>query len=350
MECKYCKSKWHTEPETTSSFCPFCGEDLRTDKQKKEDKKGFDYTWGLLHEDTLKKNPNTKNTALRDLALDSYRKAAASKPDDAVHAAAFLQRYPWSSQGLQQILQQSNEPAGLIQSLGEVQEADRAALQILLEAAVSGSERSALRFLFCLDQICKTADIPDSQTEPLLSAAASGIHNHPLVLAQIQRMQGCYQQAAQELCTGLKTERLILDDPDLFFAWSGLAKNPEDRISQLQQALTKQDAEMKMRSILNALYHPLSQAGHEFDHLNEAISLVTSDLDDHQQLFTDLTRKMLERRENLRGIHLCLQQLKNQGVLTSQIEDLLNLHYEKVYMVPYEKIQETDYILDPEFL
>lgn len=341
MECKYCKANW--EGELDVYVCPFCGEDLREERDPSRKTPDFNFTWGLIHADTLRKSRGPVNLSLRDQALIFFVKSCQENPENAVYTSAFLCQYPDPSENLLALDQQYLEPWMVWKDMDP---AESLTLSLLCWAMKKQDIAAGLRFFWLLTQ----ENLTPADTETLAvhlmedwQHAGQGLSD--IVQAAFLACENRPVSAGRILASAARGKKLKIFSWKEMERYTGIPGDPEGRIQFVKEA-AEHVSQNGLEPVLEGLYRPLQNPDRLFDHLPLLTEEIVPVLKENQADWIEITMHMLKNEQMLRGIHLVLQQIKNSHPeLESQLEPLLKLHYEKVYMKSYDWIGATDFAI-----
>lgn len=348
MKCPHCKREWKTEPQTeTPLYCPFCDEIL-DHKKAKPQKEPFFYTWGLIHEENLRKNSRNPSKQDFESALENYMKAIEERKDLACRPADLAADYPQFSDVSDRLIPLSDD----LRDLKLCTDSQKRIAGLYKMALENGSTQAAGKLGRYIRGQLKNDKAALSLLNQLIYSDSSWMKNPELysgLNALSALMQKNYALAVSEYKKMLKAENsvLIAVSPALFYELSRLPENFENRKEYIENAFEDEN----ICSLIQGLCRPLSREDGKFDQLNLLDSLMLDILKKNSEEAVSVLRQMIETENSLSGLHLLLQQCSRMDPgLNELFKPLLELHYQKVYMKPYSWIAQTDYVLDPQFL
>ena len=348
MKCPHCKREWKTEPQAeVPVFCPFCDEML-DHKKAQPQKEPFFYTWGLIHEEDLRKN--IRNPKIQDFeaALDNYLKAVGERKDLSVKPADLAADYPQFSDAANRLIPLPED----LKDSAELTDYEKRIAGLYKQALENGNEQAAGK----LGRFIRKHSVDDiaalKMLNQLIYSDSSWMKNPNLysgLNALSALMQKNYSLAVSEYKKMLNAENSVLTavSPALFYELSGLPDSLENRKKYIEKAFEAEN----VCSLIQGFCRPLAQEDGKFDHLNLLDRPILDFFKDNSEETVSLIRQMIETENSLSGLHLLLQQCSRMDSdLDQAFKPLLELHYQKVYMKPYSWISQTDYVLDQKFL
>ncbi len=348
MKCPHCRREWKTEPQSDAPvFCPFCDEIL-DHKKAKPQKEPFFYTWGLIHEEDLKKN--SRNPKIQDFeaALDNYLEAVGERKDLSVKPADLATDYPQFSEVANRLIPLGKD----MNNLDELTDSEKRITGLYKQALENGNGQAAGK----LGRFIRAHSVDDKAAlnalNQLIYSDSSWMKNPGLysgLNALCALMQNNYSLAVSEYKKMLNAEDSVFTalSPSLFYELSGLPARFENRKKYIEKAFEAGN----VCSLIQGLCRPLVQEDRKFDQLNLLDRPILDFFNENSEETVSVIRQMIETENSLSGLHLLLQQCSRMDPdLDELFKPLLELHYQKVYMKPYSWISQTDYVLDPKFL
>lgn len=352
MKCSSCFREWKTDPKQKEpETCPFCGQ-KQNSRPDPQEKAPFFFTWGLIIQDNMKKAGKRATAADFDQALDYYSKALDESLQYAAEVADFAVQWPQFQDHLSVL---KNRP--FIESFSLPDDSQNIILSLYLEGMkhlkpgvpakmtswlkkqfpdTEEGKQSVLKVLGEAVYSKGTWQEHEEYYDSLNAAAALLQHQYGLAATYYKKLAGADENT-----------RLIVSGSRLLEELSGIPADPEKRTEYIS-VMTEQK---NLSRLLLAIVQPAADSQNEYVHQSrlsaETINLIRESMSETRKIL----KTMLEKQALLSGSHLFMQQLSSQDEqFREQLKDLLDLHYEKVYMKPYSWIRESDFVIDPEIL
>ncbi len=338
MECKNCHAKFGWEPkEFILLECPFCSSSLETEPAAPE-KPSFDWTWGDIFAQNLKKSRNTSQSDY-DQTLSYYVKGWKENPAYGWMLADFLEQTTLTNKQTKELILPELSDSSL-------PEKQLAAVSVLVHSCQK-KDRAAYEKLIHLDSCLSDPDV--HQLVEQISSMPEFQTKIPSAKAIALAREGKQKDAARLIFESMELDHdmkfYLLSDQE-YALFTGCSLDAKERVEQVRNALKKET--VNMDAVVQLLARPVEPEQQAFDHLNDSLDLALPYIREHQTEFFAAVRKVMKQGGILRGFHLLLTLLKTtEPEMSDQIAPLLDLQYEKVYMKPYDWISKTDRIWSP---
>ncbi|WP_304684626.1 hypothetical protein [Ileibacterium valens] len=358
MKCSNCHNEWKTEPKMPEpDICPFCGFWLNQKKQTNR-KEPFYFTWGLIHEEKLRKSLHNPEEADYQQALDNFSIAFAEQKNLGDRIADLMVDYPQYAANNLKYFPDSSQDDRLSVLKGNLSEDQFPIAALYLEALEAGSPTAGIKLMNFLKSRLDDQKVIDILISLIYSDLSWMEHseNYLALSAGMALLQKNYSLAVLEMKNLLNANesRLMILNDSLFNSLMGLPTDLAARIEMVGAFVDKGSDQQLSRDDLNQLIQllcrPLEEDENKFAVLESVDEKVIHLLEDHKEEAASILEEMITSEVALSGTHLLMQQLSNASKdLKTQLEPVLKKHYEKVYMKPYSWIAETDYTIDPRF-